>query len=193
MKQHICVYCGSSDGSDPVHKAAATRLGQAIAGAGFGLVYGGGDRGLMGAVARAAGDAGAPVTGIIPHFLIAKEQILTDAAEIVRVETMHERKMLMYERADAFVALPGGIGTLEELIEQMTWAQLGRHRKPIVIADVGGFWRPLMDLLAHMRLTGFIPTDRELRTMVAEKVDDVVPMIQSALARHPVSPPLPPL
>ncbi len=97
---------------------------------------------------------------------------------------MHQRKMQMFERADAFVALPGGVGTLEELVEQMTWAQLGRHGKPIVIADVGGFWRPLMNLLAHMRMEGFIRDGLEVRTLTAEKIADVVPIIEEAIARN---------
>ncbi len=110
----------------------------------LGLVYGGGGDGLMGRLARSTLAGGGYVTGIIPNFLVRKEHALTAAQEMLIVEDMHERKQAMFDRADAFVALPGGIGTLEELVEQMTWAQLDRHAKPILIADVNGFWRPLL-------------------------------------------------
>jgi len=179
----ICVYCASGEGRDPVYRAAAHELGRRIAEAGHGLVYGGGNVGLMGAVSRAVKEHGGRVAGVIPHFLISKERIAAGLDEVVLVDDMHQRKMAMFERADAFVALPGGVGTLEELVEQMTWAQLGRHGKPIVIADVGGFWRPLMDLLAHMRMEGFIRDGLEVRTLTAEKIADVLPMIEAAIER----------
>jgi uncharacterized protein (TIGR00730 family) len=184
MSISICVYCGSSDGSDPRYMQAARDLGAAIAGGGHRLVYGGGAVGLMGETARAVTAGGGHVTGIIPHFLMSKEKLAAGIDDLHLVETMHERKMLMFEKADAFVALPGGIGTLEELVEQMTWSQLGRHGKPIVLADVGGFWRPFGDLLAHMRLAGFIRAGLEVHTMTAEKIVDVVPMIEASIARH---------
>ena len=123
------------------------------------------------------------VTGIIPSFLVRKEHALTEAQEVIVVENMHERKQAMFERADAFVALPGGIGTLEELVEQMTGAQLGRHTKPILIADVAGFWRPLLALFAHMNGAGFIRSGFALRYLVAERIDDVVPMLRAAAQR----------
>ena len=132
----VCVYCGSGFGRDPAFRAAAEILGTAVAQAGMGLVYGGGDVGLMGTVARAALAAGGHVTGIIPDFLQAREHMLADIQETVVVSDMHTRKRLMFERSDAFVTLPGGIGTLEELVEQLTWAQLGRHRKPVVLVSV---------------------------------------------------------
>lgn len=147
----VCVYCGSAHGSDPAFADAAVALGRALAEAGIGLVYGGGDVGLMGTIARSVLDHGGRVTGIIPSFLKERENMILDAQETIVVPDMHTRKRLMFERADAFVALPGGIGTLEELVEQMTWAQLGRHDKPILILDIAGFWRPLLTLLAHMR------------------------------------------
>ncbi len=189
MSLTICVYCGSGAGRDPRYLEAAESLGRMIAKGGHGLVYGGGNIGLMGAVAKAVKDNGGPVTGIIPHFLLTKEKLKADADNIILVEDMHERKMKMFEKADAFVALPGGIGTLEELVEQMTWAQLGRHGKPIVIADIGGFWRPLMDILAHMRMEGFIRDGLEVRTMTAEKAEDIVPMIEGWIARFGQSQP----
>ncbi len=184
MSLSICVYCGSGAGRDPRYLAAAETLGRMIATAGHELVYGGGNVGLMGAVAKAVKDNGGRVTGIIPHFLLTKEKLKADADNIILVEDMHERKMKMFEKSDAFVALPGGIGTLEELVEQMTWAQLGRHGKPIVIADIAGFWRPFMDILAHMRMEGFIRDGLEVRTMTAEKAEDIVPMIETWVERQ---------
>ncbi|MBV9078977.1 MAG: TIGR00730 family Rossman fold protein [Methylobacteriaceae bacterium] len=183
--RNVCVYCGSGPGTDPVFADMANELGRSMARSGLGLVYGGGDVGLMGIVARAVLDGGGHVTGIIPDFLRRRENMLDGAQETVVVPDMHTRKRLMFERADAFVALPGGIGTLEELVEQMTWAQLGRHTKPILLLDVEGFWRPLMDLLAHMRMKGFIRPGLELSYLVAEQVKDVVPMLEAAWARRP--------
>jgi len=179
----ICVYCGSSPGADDRFAAAADELGAAIAKAGMGLVYGGGDLGLMGRVARATLAGGGHVTGIIPNFLLRKENALLDAQELVVVEDMHERKRIMFERADAFVALPGGVGTLEELAEQLTWVQLQRHRKPVLIADIAGFWRPLLGLVAHMREQGFLRQDFDVRYLVAERVADILPMLDSAHRR----------
>ena len=179
----ICVYCGSGAGVEPAYEAAARSLGLAIAKAGIGLVYGGGGNGLMGAIARATLSAGGVVTGIIPDFLHRRDKLLPEIQETIIVPDMHTRKRLMFERADAFVALPGGIGTLEELVEQLTWVQLERHTKPVVIADIGGFWQPLLDLFAHMRERRFIQPSFEVRYLVAEKIEDVVPMIETAAAR----------
>ena len=120
----------------------------------IGLVFGGGGDGLMGRLARATLAAGGRVTGIIPKFLVAREHALVGAQELVVVDSMHQRKQLMFDRADAFIALPGGVGTLEELVEQLTWVQLQRHRKPVLLADIDGFWRPLLALFAHMRRVG---------------------------------------
>ena len=184
MSLTICVYCGSGSGRDPRYIEAAEQLGHAIAKAGHRLVYGGGNNGLMGTVARAVKAGGGHVTGIIPHFLVSKEKLMSGADDVILVDDMHQRKMKMFEKADAFVALPGGIGTLEELVEQMTWSQLGRHNKPIVMLDTAGFWRPLMDLLAHMRMEGFIREGLEVRTLTAEKTGDVIPMIEVWIARH---------
>ncbi len=154
-----------------------------MAEAGIALVYGGGDVGLMGTVARAVLDNGGRVTGIIPEFLKKRELMLADAQELIVVPDMHTRKRLMFERADAFVALPGGVGTLEELVEQLTWAQLGQHGKPILMADIGGFWKPLLVLIAHMREAGFVRPEFEVRYLVAETIGDVVPMLRQACAR----------
>src|SRR5260370_40078694 len=154
--RNICVYCGSAAGIDPLYEEAARKLGRHLAEAGIGLVYGGGGRGLMGEIARAVTENGGNVTGIIPEFLTQRERPLNATQSPVVVADMHTRKRLMFEKADAFIALPGGIGTLEELVEQLTWLQLERHTKPVVIADIAGFWRPLLALFAHMREHRFI-------------------------------------
>jgi len=179
----ICVYCGSSDGADPAMVRAAAQLGRTMGEAGIGLVYGGGNNGLMGAVARSVLAAGGHVTGIIPEFLRSRERMLEGAQEMVVVADMHTRKRLMFERADAFVALPGGIGTLEELVEQMTWVQLDRHSKPVVIADVNGFWAPLLSLIDHMRDAGFVQPSAEVPYQVVRAVDEILPAIRAALHR----------
>jgi uncharacterized protein (TIGR00730 family) len=179
----VCVYCGSSAGVDPRFAEAADALGRALADGNVELVFGGGGDGLMGVVARAALAAGGRVTGIIPKFLLKREHALVGAQELVVVDSMHQRKQLMFERADAFIALPGGVGTLEELVEQLTWAQLQRHRKPVLLADIDGFWRPLLALFAHMRNLGFIREEFEVRYLVAEKIDDALPMLNAAARR----------
>jgi uncharacterized protein (TIGR00730 family) len=176
----VCVYCGSGFGRDPAFRAAAEILGTALAQAGMRLVYGGGDVGLMGTVARAALAAGGHVTGIIPDFLQAREHMLADVQETVVVPDMHTRKRLMFERSDAFVTLPGGIGTLEELVEQLTWAQLGRHRKPVVLVSVAEFWAPLLALFEHMRGHGFIREGLDLSYLVTREAAEVVPMLRAA-------------
>ena len=178
----ICVFCGSGPGRNPAYAAAARTLGQAMAAAGIRLVYGGGSLGLMGEVARAVLGAGGKVTGIIPNFLSEKERMLRDVDELIVTTDMHERKRLMFERSDAFVALPGGIGTLEELVEQLTWAQLGRHDKPIVLANIEAFWDPFKALLAHMRSDAFIRPGLEVRFQVVDTAADILPTIQEAVA-----------
>ena len=165
---------------DPVFTAAARVLGRMMAQAGIRLVYGGGRIGLMGEVARSVLDAGGAVTGIIPEFLKAREVMLAEAQELHVVSDMHARKKLMFDKADAFIALPGGVGTLEELVEQLTWAQLGRHDKPILIANINGFWRPLLSLLAHMRESGFVRPGLEVKYLVAERVEDALEMLFAA-------------
>lgn len=181
----ICVYCGSGFGTDPAFKIAANELGKSMAEAGIRLVYGGGNVGLMGEVAKAVKDNGGYVTEIIPRFLKDREIMFEDADENIVVDDMHTRKKMMYEKSDAFVALPGGVGTLEELIEQLTWAQLGRHTKPIVIADIKGFWRPLITLMAHMRNFEFIREGLEVNYAVAEHARDIVSMIAQKIQHRP--------
>ncbi|QIE54541.1 TIGR00730 family Rossman fold protein [Pikeienuella piscinae] len=151
----ICVYCGSRDGDDPAFARAADAVGAGIAGRGMGLVYGAGDVGLMGRVAAAALRAGGPVVGVIPHHLRSHEVERRDLTELIAVDTMHERKMTMFRRADAFIALPGGPGTLDELIELLTWRQLGLHEKPAHLLNLGGYWDPLLTLLRTTVERGF--------------------------------------
>ncbi|MGO9047733.1 MAG: TIGR00730 family Rossman fold protein [Xanthobacteraceae bacterium] len=178
----ICVYCGSSPGTDPAFVGAARHFGKILAHSGIRLVYGGGSIGLMGALASSVIEHGGAATGIIPEFLTAKERPRRLAQEQIITRDMHERKSTMFDRADAFVALPGGIGTLEELVEQMTWAQLGRHKKPILIANVNGFWDPLMALLAHMRELGLVPpATRGVDLLVVDRVDDILPKLHEAV------------
>lgn len=176
----VCVYCGSGFGANPAFREAAQELGTALARAGMSLVYGGGDVGLMGTVARAVLEGGGHVTGIIPDFLQARENMLEAVQETIVVPDMHTRKRLMFERADAFVTLPGGIGTLEELVEQLTWAQLGRHRKPVILVSVAEFWAPLLGLFDHMRDHGFIREGLDLSYLVAPDAAGVVPLLQAA-------------
>jgi len=158
-------------------------LGKALAENGIRLVYGGGSIGLMGAVATSVLDHGGNVTGIIPDFLTARENALTRVQEMIVTPDMHERKRLMFERSDAFVALPGGIGTLEELVEQLTWQQLGRHSKPVLLANIERFWEPLLALIAHMRATQFIRASLAVDILKAERVEDILPRLHAAAAR----------
>src|SRR5437762_9445086 len=181
----VCVYCGSGAGSSPRFVEAALALGKSFAENNIRLVYGGGSVGLMGAIARSTLDHGGLVTGIIPDFLKSREHALSRVQEMIVTPDMHERKRLMFERSDAFVALPGGIGTLEELVEQMTWQQLGRHSKPVLLANIDGFWEPLLALLAHMRATEFIRKSLEIDILKAECVEDILPRLRAAAARSP--------
>ena len=160
----VCVYCGSSDAADPAFLADAASLGEAIAGAGLRLVYGGGGVGLMGACARAAHEAGGRVLGVIPDFLRGRERPLQDVETVV-VDNMHQRKMMMFDQADAFVVLPGGIGTLEEIIELLSWRRIELHEKPSVFYSPCGFWAPLFLLFDHLieaRLLALIGREKAL-------------------------------
>jgi uncharacterized protein (TIGR00730 family) len=176
----ICVYCGSGPGTNPKFVEATREFGRILAENGIRLVYGGGSVGLMGALAKSVVEHGGSVTGIIPDFLTEREFMFQGAQEMIVTRDMHERKRLMFERADAFVALPGGIGTLEETVEQMTWAQLGRHKKPILLANINNFWEPLCALLDHMRTTEFIRNELNFELLVTDKVDAILPMLQKA-------------
>ena len=179
----ICVFCGSSPGRDGRFIDDAKTFGTLLGKEKIGLVFGGGGVGLMGTVARAARDAGSDVTGIIPTFLVNRER--PEAAHSTRTivtKDMHERKHKMFEMADAFVALPGGIGTLEELIEQLTWIQLGQHQKPLLILNTQGFWNPLLTLLENFRDMGFLGQHAIDNLLVAERVEDILPKLRNATA-----------
>ncbi|WP_419914878.1 TIGR00730 family Rossman fold protein [Hoeflea sp.] len=176
----ICVYCGSQPGYDPTFETAARDLGKSIAESDIRLIYGGGTYGIMGAVAEAVLEGNGKVTGIIPEFLQSREagngkRLSFD--ELIVTRDMHERKHAMFEKSGAFVALPGGIGTLEEIIEIMTWSQLGRHRRPMVLANIGGFWDPLLELLNHMGTSGFIHSAHLAKPLVVTDARKIVPMI----------------
>lgn len=179
----ICVYCGSGPGTDPAFVEAALTFGEMLARNEIQLVYGGGAVGIMGAVADAVRKHGGKVTGIIPEFLMAREHALDDTQGLIVTRDLHERKRKMFEMADAFVALPGGVGTLEELVEQLTWVQLGRHRKPVLVANIKGFWDPLCALIDHMRALEFIRGDLDFNMLVADRAEDIIPMLRKAAER----------
>ncbi|HEU4661133.1 MAG TPA: TIGR00730 family Rossman fold protein [Pseudolabrys sp.] len=181
----VCVYCGSGPGSDPAFVAAARAFGKILAENHVGLVFGGGSAGIMGAVAKSALEHGGEVTGVIPEFLIQREHAMREGNKLIVTRNLHERKQQMFELADAFVALPGGVGTLEELVEQLTWAQLGRHRKPILIANIKGFWNPLCALFDHMKNLEFIRNGLEFNLLVAGTVEDILPKLEAAAKQSP--------
>jgi len=176
----ICVYCGSGPGTDPAFIESARAFGAILAKNGVGLVFGGGAVGMMGAIAKSVLDHGGTVTGIIPEFLVAREHAMRGTDNLIVTRDMHERKRKMFEMADAFVAMPGGIGTLEEAVEQITWVQLGRHRKPILLANIKNFWEPLCALIDHMRSLEFIREDLSFDLLVADRVEDILPKLQRA-------------
>jgi len=180
----VCVYCGSGTGENPAYAVAARILGRSLAEHDIGLVYGGGGLGLMGEVARAALKAGGHVTGIIPEFLTEREKMLREVSELIVTADMHQRKQLMFERSDAFIALPGGIGTLEELVEQLTWSQLGRHKKPILVANIAEFWSPFLNLLQHMKEEAFIRTGLDVRFAVVTDAKEIVPAVIEAVGER---------
>ena len=179
----ICVYCGSQPGRNSDYMEAGRALGRSIAENGLRLVYGGGTRGIMGAVSSGVMSSGGRVMGIIPEFLMDKEaskHSLTALTELIVTRDMHERKHKMFEQSDAFVTLPGGIGTLEEIVEIMTWGQLGRHKKPMVFANINGFWDPMLELMKHMADEGFIHTAHLVKPLVIDRIEDIVPAILEA-------------
>jgi uncharacterized protein (TIGR00730 family) len=176
----VCVYCGSSLGANPAFAEAAAAFGEILARNHIRLVFGGGSVGLMGVLAQAALKHGGKVTGIIPEFLTGREQPQRLPQEIIVTRDMHERKRKMFERADAFVALPGGVGTLEELVEQLTWVQVGRHKKPVLLANIEGFWNPFRALLDHMKKLDFIYSDLNFNLLIADRVEDILPKLQEA-------------
>jgi uncharacterized protein (TIGR00730 family) len=181
----ICVYCGSGPGTDPAFAESARAFGAILAKNGVGLVFGGGAVGIMGAIAKSVLDHDGSVTGIIPEFLVAREHAMRATDNLIITRDMHERKRKMFEMADAFVAMPGGIGTLEEVVEQITWVQLGRHRKPILLANIKNFWEPLCALIDHMKSLEFIREDLSFDLLVADRVEDILPKLQWAAESVP--------
>lgn len=174
----VCLFCGSSDRADPTYVQAAREFGRATAEAGWRLVYGGGGVGLMGASARGAHEAGGRVLGIMPAFLRSRERLFDDVETIV-VTSMHERKQLMYDQSDAFVVAPGGIGTLEEAIELLSWKRLDLHAKPIVFLNIDGFWDTFFALMQHSVATGFTPATFLQAWTVADSVDEAIAQMTS--------------
>jgi uncharacterized protein (TIGR00730 family) len=179
----LCVYCGSSPGTDPAFAAAAHAFGKILAENGVRLIFGGGSIGIMGTLAEAVLGYGGEATGIIPDFLVRREQPVKSRIQQIVVPDMHVRKRKMFEMADGFVALPGGIGTLEELVEQLTWVQLGRHKKPILIANIEGYWDPLLTLIEHMRAVEFVPPALSVNFLVAKTVEEILPKLRDAAQR----------
>ncbi len=178
----ICVYCGSSPGTDPAFVATAHALGELLSAKNIRLVYGGGTRGLMGAVAQGAHDQGGTVTGIIPQFLLDHEAAHNPSLycdEVIVCDTMHERKTLMFEKADAFITLPGGIGTLEEVVEMMTWAQLGRHQKPIYLLNINDFWDPFVELIQHMEDNQFLHQAAKAKPITVTNLDQLAEQLST--------------
>ncbi len=175
--RRVCVYCGSSSGNSPRYTETATALGQLLSAAGIELVYGGGRTGLMGAVADAALATGGRVTGVIPVGLLEREVAHRGLTELVRVGSMHERKAVMFNLADAFVILPGGLGTLEELTETATWSQLGMHAKPMVVVDPDGYWSGLWQLLDRSVREGFMKEANRQILVAVSDVNEVVPAL----------------
>ena len=175
----VCVYCGSAPGLDPRHAALAGRLGRLLASEGLDLVYGGGAVGLMGALADASLAAGGRVVGVLPRGLFTREVPHTGLTELHEVASMHERKQLMVDLADAFVALPGGLGTLEELAEALTWSQLGIHRKPVAVLDETGFWAPLAAWLEAADAEGFLRPESRAMLLWVDRLDGLLPALRS--------------
>ena len=181
--KNVCVYCGSGKGADPAYVEGARIFGEALAHEKIRLVYGGGGIGMMGAVADAVQNNGGSVLGVIPEFLVAREHAEDSKRELLVVRDMHERKRIMFDKADAFVALPGGVGTLEELVEQLAWLQLDRHRKPLLLANIKGFWNPLIALFQHLSDEGFVYG--KLPVLIADEAKDIMPKLRAAVKAVP--------
>lgn len=175
----VCLFCGSSDRSDPIYTAAARDFGEQAAQAGWRLVYGGGGVGLMGAAARAAHEAGGRVLGVMPGFLRSRER-LYDEVETLVVTSMHERKTIMYDQSDAFVVAPGGVGTLEEVIEVLSWKRLDLHSKPVIFLNLNGFWDSLLTVLEHSISEGMTPESFREAWSVVATVEQAIALMQGA-------------
>lgn len=178
-KKSICVFCGSSGKVDDAYRQAASQLGTLVGAKGFDLVYGGGHVGLMGLVADAALASGSSVLGVIPKFLQDYEIGHDGLDELIVTDNMHDRKRLMYERSDAFVILPGGLGTLDETFEVLTWTQLGLSAKPVVLANINGFWNPLLALVDHLVSSGFAREENRSILQVADNMEEIFQMIET--------------
>ncbi len=177
----VCVYCGSGPGYDPIYAQVATQLGAIFAKNNVGLTYGGGGLGLMGAIAKSVVANGGQVKGFIPGHLMEREKPDIPGVDLTATLDFHDRKMSFFNNADAFVALPGGCGTLEEVVEQLTWVQVGRHNKPILFLNVKGFWDPLFYLFDHMREIGFIRPGLTINPLIADYAEEVLPMLTGVL------------
>ena len=182
ITRSVCVYCGSRDGARPEYREEATLLGKVIAAEGWRLVYGAGDIGLMGAVARAAQEAGADTFGVIPTHLLQREVGKRDLARFIVTENMHERKKVMFMNSDAIVVLPGGAGSLDEFFEVLTWRQLGLHKRPIFLLNTEGYWDPLVALIDHVIAEGFADASLKDFVTVVEDVKRLRTELQTALA-----------
>jgi hypothetical protein len=180
----VCVYCGSSNTAKTDHLTLATALGQALAARGWRLVYGGGRVGLMGRCAEAAHRAGGQVLGVMPYFL-ARREIVYDAVEHRMVETMHERKRIMFEESDAFIVLPGGIGTLEEAVEMLSWRRLELHAKPLIFLAEDGFWDPFFELMRHTIDANYLPASFSAELLNAERIETALALIEPRVRREP--------
>lgn len=178
----LCVFCGSSAGADPAHAEAAGRLGGLMAEAGVRLVYGGGGIGLMGTLARAVLAGGGEAYGVIPQKLMDLEIGLEESTELLVVDSMHARKQKMFDMADAFAVLAGGIGTLDETLEMLTWAQLGYHRKPLILLDGDGYWSGFRQLVDHVIAEGFAPPRTGALMTAVERVEEILPTARELLA-----------
>ena len=181
----VCLFCASSDGADPAYLQSARDFGEATAAAGWRLVYGGGGVGLMGAAARSAHEAGGRVIGIMPAFLRSRERLFDDVETIV-VTSMHERKQLMYDQSDAFVVAPGGIGTLEEIVELLSWKRLDLHAKPVIFLNINGFWDGFFELMQHSVAEGMTPAPFLQAWTVADTVEDAMNQLQAGDTARPL-------
>lgn len=181
-QRSICVFCGSRDGDDPAFSTNAEALGHAIAESGYQLVYGAGDVGLMGRVARAAQEKQGRTFGVIPEHLLRQEVGKSDLTSFIVTENMHERKKIMFMKADAIVTLPGGAGSLDELFEVLTWRQLGLHKKPVYLLNINGYWDPLLELIDHMIKRGFADQSFADSLLVSPDVSDLMPRLRADLS-----------
>lgn len=181
--QSVCVFCGSADAADPAYLRAANEFGRALAEADLKLVYGGGGVGLMGATARGAHEAGGAVLGIIPDFLVGRERAL-DSVETVVVTSMHQRKQMMFEQSDGFVILPGGVGTLEEVVELLSWRRLDLHAKPVVFYNPDGFWETLFAAFQTGVDANLTPPEFMQTWLTVDRVDDIIPALYSQGAQE---------